>query len=208
MWLAKELGWRLQSLVKTKKQCSGVPASVAARFQGVVPKVRDGGRILWEARVKGQPRRSFASEKAAAQAVARARGCAVKRLLRTSTFTRLRARQVFKASYPVFKKYLPGDLLHTRKHEVQCKQQFKEEFWTFWCSGVGSGLRSGVLEVVMPNTTCLRLLKLVFQRIVWEPCLVLYLSLWLFSAFSGVQVLAGSGSLVGVDARFALYALS
>jgi len=131
-WLAKQLGTRpssLATLARTKPRTK-LPMLTPSRYRGVVVKRRSGGRILWEARVKGKVLRSFVSEEAAAAAVARSRRVSVASLARPTGFTRLHARRVFKASYPVFKKYLPGDLQHSREQEVQCQRQFRQELWT------------------------------------------------------------------------------
>ena len=102
------------------------PALAMSRFQGVVAKRRAAGRILWETRLQGQPRRSFASQAEAVRVVARSRRVLARSLAKEPT--RLHARRQFQAAYRVFKKYVPGDLQHTREQEVECKWQFKQEF--------------------------------------------------------------------------------
>ncbi len=123
-WLAKQLGVRLSSLVRTA--CTKTPALAESRVHGVVAKKRPGGRVLWETRVEGQPRRSFASHADAVRVVARARRVNARSLAKKGP-TRLHSRRQFQKAYRVFKKYVPGDLMHTRQQEVKCERQFKQE---------------------------------------------------------------------------------
>ncbi len=124
-WLAKQRKVPMQSLARVARKKTPTPALVVSLFHGVVGRRRAGGGVLWETRVKGQPRRSFASQAEAAREVARARGVPVRSLAKKPT--RLHSRRQFQAAYRVFKKYVPGDLMHTRAQEVECKRQFKQE---------------------------------------------------------------------------------
>lgn len=128
-WLAKQLGVRLSSLARTA--CKKTPALAESRVHGVVAKKRPRRRVLWETRVEGQPRRSFASPEAALRVVARARRVNARSLAKKRP-TRLHSRRQFQKAYRVFKKYVPGDLMHTRQQEVECEQQFKRELCHTW----------------------------------------------------------------------------
>lgn len=128
-WLAKQLGVPVSSLARTA--CKKTPALVESRVHGVVAKKRPGGRVLWETRVEGQPRRSFASHADAVRVVARARRVSAKSLAKKRP-TRLHSRRQFQKAFRVFKKYVPGDLMHTRQQEVECERQFKQELCHAW----------------------------------------------------------------------------
>ena len=124
-WLANALGVRRQSLLR---QVSAKPPElVVSRFRGVVHRRRSHGG-LWEARGQGGTYiSSHKSEQGAAKVVARVRGVPVSKLKRKQPFTRRAACALFRASYQVFQRYVPGDLQHLCKQEHTSQKVFQKE---------------------------------------------------------------------------------
>ena len=130
-WLAAKLGVALSSLRRRRSTRTRVVGSesktlVLPRYHGVVPKLRS-SRVLWEARVKGKLLQTFGRERDAAIQVARALGVQVRQIERRTVFRAVYARAVFKASYQVFKKYIPGDAQHIEHQECKCLRQFGQD---------------------------------------------------------------------------------
>lgn len=128
-WLAKGLGVPVASLRRQSK-CSGVlrlrPTPLAvSHYHGVVARQR-GVNVLYEARLSNVVIRSFSSEAAAAAFVAKRLGVPVKQLKRNKVFTRRLARQLFRAAYSAFKKYIPGDLQHLMKEVNLCSSAWQQ----------------------------------------------------------------------------------
>ena len=126
-WLASQLGVELSTL---KHDSSGVLKRLpAARYHGVVVRIKRGRGALFEARAGGCLLKTCSSELAAARAVAKACGTTVKKLRKkdAEVFTKKLARSVFAATCSVFGKYHPGDLQHLELQETSCKTVFREE---------------------------------------------------------------------------------
>lgn len=89
--------------------------------------LRQGGKSFFEARVGGTTISSHASAFAAATAVAKKRGVSTKKLQKKQPLTSKLATQLFMASYPVFRKYMPGDLDNLLRLEKSNAQMYSQE---------------------------------------------------------------------------------
>ena len=128
-WLASMLRVKKASLRRsTSKRCSPPIHCAMSSFKGVVPHrhTKDGAH-RWAARVHGRWLGTFGSQVEAANVVARELGVSRRKLLRKTPFSAKRARQVFRAAFRVFRRYVPGDLRISRLQEHQCRRAFLQD---------------------------------------------------------------------------------
>ena len=132
-WLAKQMAVPLSSLRK-----SGPSVVTTSVFRGVVLKQSSSrSPMRYVAQVgSGEYLGTFATEMQAAKAVARRRGVGVKKLRRKAVSGRrgsstiisgVRARALFRATYPHFKSYAPGDYEHMMELEDRVGRHFKKD---------------------------------------------------------------------------------
>ena len=108
-WLAKQLRVSVSHLARGAKGRLGCPSPhlAVSAFHGVIARQRAGHAPYFEARVVGS---CHATALAAARVVAKKHRTTIKKLMKKEPLTPRIARQVFKASYHVFRSYVPGDL--------------------------------------------------------------------------------------------------
>ena len=102
---------------RLRKRSGKHPVSTSI-YKGVLPRVRSAdGSCRWQAQAQGVYLGSFATEKSAARAVAKKLKVALGQLLKQKSGRRgvnrkisaARARALFKAAFPAFKKYVAAD---------------------------------------------------------------------------------------------------
>ena len=103
---------------------------VVSRYVGVVVHERSaGGKPFFEARVHGKCVSCHISADAAAQVVAKKLGVRVESLKKKYPLTRRQANKLFRDSYAVFKKYMPGDLDNLLRLEGPNARTYSQELW-------------------------------------------------------------------------------
>ena len=184
-WLAGKLGVQVVALqrgVAKKVRAQPVECAVSS-YRWVVPHrhTRD-GKQRWVARVRGRWLGTFGSQAEAVVAVARCLGVSKQSLKRKKQISARRAREVFRAGYQVFQRYVPGDLRVLRSQEVDCRKDFKQDFSHLCLACLGLWLLDiNALVIACFSSLCRSLLvfAMPFQGVIditrsctpsWYPC--------------------------------------
>ena len=123
-WLAQKLKVKVSGLAEQK---GPTPALAMSCYNGVVCHRRKNGNAVYEARVDGKLISSHGSAVAAAAVVAKKLGTSIASLKKRQPLTPKLARSVLTASYPVFRQYVPGDLVDLMHHEKINARIFAED---------------------------------------------------------------------------------
>lgn len=124
-WLSSKLKVPLRSLLHDQVE----EPFKRTGFLGVTPHWRSGDRVgppRWQARLGATKLGEFATEEEAAACVAKAKAVPKRKLARRIGLTRKFGRDLFRATYSVFKEYVPQDLHVLRLHEIKYRADFKK----------------------------------------------------------------------------------
>ena len=135
-WLARKLGATVSSLRKRSR----LHSLNTSMYKGVLPRLRSAdGTISWQAQSGGEYLGSFRTEKLVARAVAKRLQVSLAGLLKKASGSRgaksgvkrkisaRRARILFKAAYPVFKKYVAADYASLTAMEDKFARAFRKD---------------------------------------------------------------------------------
>ena len=128
-WLAKQLKVKdVGELARDQPSQSHSAHLVVSRYVGVVVHERSaGGKPFFEARVHGKRVSCHISADAAARVVAKKLGVRVESLRKKYPLTRRQANKLFRDSYCVFSKYMPGDLDNLLRLEELNARMYSQE---------------------------------------------------------------------------------
>ena len=127
-WLAKQLKLKDVGALARISTRGPSPELYISGYWGVICHLRPRGKAFFEARVGGTTVSSHATDIAAAKVVAKKRRVSVESLKKKQPLTQKMATTLFKASYAVFRSYVPGDLDNLLHLEKANAKMYSQEF--------------------------------------------------------------------------------
>ena len=122
-WLAQKLKKKVSELQVSQ---GPTPTLAMSPYEGVIAHRREGGQPVFEARVRGELISTHCSAIAAAAVVAKKTRTTIRHLTKRKPLTPKLAKGVFRASYSVFRQYMPGDLADLFRHESVNARAFSQ----------------------------------------------------------------------------------